>query len=252
MKVDYDRIAPDYDHHRRAGGPYVGRLVELAREVGARDVVELGCGTGNCTSAFLEGHDCRLIGLDPSWGMLSRARGKLPGDAALVEGSATAIPLAGGSVEYVFGAFFLHYVRDLGAVTRECARVLRPGGAAAFVTASIEFIKTHPMNRYFPSLAAIDLARFQPGDAIAGALCAAGFERVERGNFKTPKPQAIDMGYVEKVAGKFISTYELMDAAEFDAGVARLRADVEAQGGRLGEDVEWEWTEVRGRRGVGG
>jgi len=248
MKVDYDKIAPDYDNHRRAGGPYVGRLVELAREIRAQDVLELGCGTGNCTAGFLHTHDCRVIGLDPSRGMLLKAKAKGIEGVALVEGSATAIPLLAQSVDYVFGAFFLHHVLDLGAVARESARVLKEGGAAAFVTASIEFIKNHPMNRYFPSLATVDLARFQTGEEIAGALREAGFERVEVGSFVTPEPQPIDRPYVEKVAAKFISTYELIPADEFETGVARLRADVEAQGGRLGEDVNWEWTEVRARR----
>jgi hypothetical protein len=44
MKVDYDKIAPEYDKHRRAGGPYMPQLVQLARELRARRVLELGSG----------------------------------------------------------------------------------------------------------------------------------------------------------------------------------------------------------------
>jgi len=243
MRVDYDKIAPEYDKHRRLGGPYMPQLVELAREVGAGDVLELGCGTANSTGAFLDAYPCRLIAVDPSEGMLGKARAKGLQGVEWVRGSATHIPLSGGSVQFVFGVFFIHHVGDVAGVARECARVLGRG-AVAFVTASTEFIKTHPMNRYFPSLARIDLARFRTGAEIEAALREAGFGRTRVGSYKA-QPQPIDEAYVRKVAGKFISTYELIPAEEFESGLERLKANV-ARKGQLEECVQWEWTLVAG------
>lgn len=245
MKVDYDKIAPDYDKHRQANGPYMPQLVDLAREVGARDVLELGCGTGRSAAGFLEVYPCRVIAIDPSPGMLDKAREKgLPG-VDWIRASAAGIPLTAGAVQFVFGVFFIHHVPDVGGVARECARVLGRG-AAAIVTASREFIQTHPMNRYFPSLAGVDLARFRSGDEIEAALRAAGFGRTRVGSYKA-QPQPIDEAYVQKVADKFTSTYELIPPEEFDAGLARLKADV-ARKGQLEEGVQWEWTLVTAKK----
>jgi len=243
MKVDYDKIAPNYDKHRQTEGPYMPQLVELAREVGAHHVLELGCGTGRSAASFLAAHPCRLIALDPSQGMLEKARERGIHGVEWLRASATDIPLKSDLFQLVFGVFFIHHVPDLAGVARECARVISQG-AAAIVTASTQFIKTHPMNRYFPSLAPMDLARFRTGDEIEAALRCAGFGRTRVGSYKAP-PQSIDDAYVQKVAGKFTSTYELIPADEFEAGLARLKADV-AGNRQLEKIVEWEWTLVTG------
>ncbi|MCX5772863.1 MAG: methyltransferase domain-containing protein [Candidatus Hydrogenedentes bacterium] len=245
MKVDYDKIAPDYDKHRQANGPYMPQLVDLARKAGARDVLELGCGTGRGTQAFVEDYPCRMVALDLSRGMLEEAREKGLAGVHWVRGSATAIPLASGFFQFVFGVFFIHHVPDLAGVARECARVIGRG-TAAIVTASTEFIQTHPMNRYFPSLAPMDLARFRTGEEIEAELRGAGFVRTRVGNYKA-QPQPIDEAYVQKVAAKFTSTYELIPPEEFEAGLERLKADV-ARKGQLEEGVQWEWTLVTAKK----
>lgn len=242
MKIDYDKIAPNYDNHRRVGGPYMPHLIQLARQVDAKRVLELGCGTGNSTRAFLQSYPCRLVALDPSEGMLSEARGKDLQYVQLLRASATHVPLSDASIQFVFGVFFLHHVSDVAAVARECRRVLSRG-AAAFVTASTHFIKSHPMNRYFPSLPAVDRARFRTGTEIQAALRHAHFPRTRVQTCKT-NPQPIDNAYVQKVAAKFISTYELIPPQEFQSGLARLKAEVANAGGKLKEEVAWEWTLV--------
>jgi SAM-dependent methyltransferase len=175
--------------------------------------------------------------------MIRRAREKAIPDVGWVMGSALDIPVAAGSVEFVFGVFFIHHVTDLAGVARECARVI-DRGAVAVVTASTHFIETQPMNRYFPSLAPIDLARFRTGGEIESELRRAGFTRARVGNY-TAQPQPIDEDYVRKVAAKFTSTYELIPPDEFESGLARLKADV-ARNGQLIDRVQWEWTLVAG------
>lgn len=243
MRVDYDRIARYYDDHRGGGGPYMARLLELAAACRAERVLELGAGTGNNTQAFLNDYPCSLVALERSAGMLAQGRVKgLP--AFWLHASADAIPLADASAPFVFGVYILHHLPDLAGVFRECARVIGRG-YAAFVTASTSFIQRHPMNRYFPSFAKVDTARFQPVEYVEEAFRQNGFSETATDHF-VDAPRPIDRDYVERVAGKFISTYDLLPEGEFEAGLARLRADI-AGAGQLDIPIVWESAVVWGR-----
>lgn len=245
MHINYDKVASTYDRHRRGGGPYLDRLIALASQSHPRTVLELGAGTGNNTLAFSLGYTgSRLLCIERSAGMLRHGASK-PTSASWIQGDALQIPLASGSVDFVFSIYMLHHIRQLDVLFGECARVLRQG-CAVFVTTTHSFIRRHPMARYFPSFAAIDTGRFQDVPEVAHELSQAGFSRVEHA-VCVAESTPVDSAYVEKVAGKFLSTFELMPQDEFETGLARLRSDVEAQGA-LAEPVAWESALVWGYR----
>ncbi|MEJ2859851.1 class I SAM-dependent methyltransferase [Actinomycetospora flava] len=112
---------------------------------GAR-VLEVGCGAASC-SRWLAGTGARVVGLDLSAGMLRHARdadARTGATVPLVQADAGAIPLRDGSVDAAFSAFgAVPFVADPGAVMREVARVLRPGGPWVFAV-------NHPMRWMFP------------------------------------------------------------------------------------------------------
>ena len=232
----YDRIAGQYDTYRRPGGPHMPRLHALALEAGARRVLELGPGTGNSGLAFLEGFDGTLFGLDASFGMLQEHAAKnLP--VLRANGDATRLPFGGNAFEFIFGVLMLHHVRNLDALAAECFRVIS-SGACGFVTAPRRFIDDYPLNDYFPSFAKIDRGRFQHEDVVAQTLRSSGFADVSIDYFaKDPEP--IDAAYVEKIRGRFISTYALIPDDEFEAGLARLEAEIETTGA-LDRPMVWE------------
>jgi len=227
---DYDRVAAQYDRHRAGGGPYSARLATLARESRAVRVLEIGAGTGNETAAFLRAHPCALTAVEPSSNMLSYGRAK-PLPVRWVRGSAEALPFARRTFDFVYASYVLHHVRDLDALMTECTGVLRRG-CAAFVTVSQGAIHRHVMNGYFPSLEAIDCARFQPIPDIEAAMREAGLRDVRSEDSASP-PRNVDADYIEKVADQFISTYALLPRAEFADGLARLREDVLQRGRNL-------------------
>lgn len=227
MNVDYDTLASGYDDYRHGRGPAFDALVDVARTATASRVLEIGAGTGNNTSAFLEALPCALTALEPSTGMLEQAHQKnLP--CNFLRASATALPFAADHFDFIFGTYMLHHIRNLDRLFEECAYALR-AGCAAFITVSTTFIEQHPMNRYFPSFAEIDLARFQPSQSVELAMTRAGFNRVQTASYTDP-PKPIDAAYVKRVAGKFISTYALLPPTELEAGLARLHAEIEQRG----------------------
>jgi ubiquinone/menaquinone biosynthesis C-methylase UbiE len=242
-RVDYDKIAANYDKTRRGGGPYLETMVNLARGCSARTVLEIGAGTGNNTQAFLNEYPCRLVGVDLSKQMLARAKAKdIP--AGLVRASALELPLPGASVDFVFGVYVLHHIPETDRLLGECARVMAKG-AVAFVTASHDFIDGHIMNRYFPSFAAIDKARFQTIECLELAFLNAGFASFEHAAFSGPS-QKIDLAYVEKVEQKALSTCELLPEDEYARGLARLRADVNEH--EVVGTTQWESVLVWGKK----
>lgn len=133
----FDAIAGRYDLVNRVMtfGMDVGwrrRAVAELRLPGGALVVDLACGTGDlCTELRRSGY--RAIGVDFSHGMLANATTEAP----LVEADILRLPLADASVDGATCGFALRNVTDLGDLFRETARVLRPGGRAAFLDASV-------------------------------------------------------------------------------------------------------------------
>jgi demethylmenaquinone methyltransferase/2-methoxy-6-polyprenyl-1,4-benzoquinol methylase len=133
----FDTIAGRYDLVNRVMtfGMDVGwrrRAVGELRLPGGTLVVDLACGTGDlCTELRRSGY--RAIGVDFSHGMLTNTTTQAP----LVEADILRLPLADASVDGATCGFALRNVTDLGDLFRETARVLRPGGRAAFLDASV-------------------------------------------------------------------------------------------------------------------
>jgi len=133
----FDAIAGRYDLVNRVMtfGMDVGwrrRAVAELRLPGGALVVDLACGTGDlCTELRRSGY--RAIGVDFSHGMLTNATTTAP----IVEADILQLPFADASVDGATCGFALRNVTDLGDLFRETARVLRPGGRAVFLDASV-------------------------------------------------------------------------------------------------------------------
>jgi demethylmenaquinone methyltransferase/2-methoxy-6-polyprenyl-1,4-benzoquinol methylase len=100
-------------------------------------VLDVATGTGLVVQSLVARYGCRVVGLDQSAAMLSRARRKLASDPALagrvelVEGEAEALPFAEAEFDHLTFTYLLRYVDDPGATLKELARVVKPGGRIA-------------------------------------------------------------------------------------------------------------------------
>lgn len=97
-------------------------------------VLDVATGTGLVARALVERYRCRVVGLDQSAPMLSRAQAKLASEPALaarvelVEGEAERLPFAEAEFDHLTFTYLLRYVDDPAATLRELARVVKPGG----------------------------------------------------------------------------------------------------------------------------
>ena len=104
-------------------------LAAVAAEAGTR-LLDVATGPGYVASRAVE-RGVDAVGLDFSEAMLAFARSRSPG-VEFVRGDATALPFADASFDAVVAAFVLLHLGVPERAASESARVLRPGGRAAF------------------------------------------------------------------------------------------------------------------------
>jgi SAM-dependent methyltransferase len=143
----YDRDAEDYERYwapvlDAAARGLLDRLESFVATLGdAPRILDVGTGSGVLAlDALARWPGARIVGADPSGGMLEMARrraagaGLAPDHVAWVEAPADALPLPNAAVDLVISSFALQLVPDRPAALREAYRVLRPRGRLAYVT----------------------------------------------------------------------------------------------------------------------
>lgn len=113
-------------------------LERLAPAAGER-MLDIACGPGNTTRRLADhaGPDGLVAGLDYASGMLERAVADTPQtNVAYLRGDALDLPFPEETFDVIscFGALYM--LPDPGLALREMARVLKPGGRIAVLTAS--------------------------------------------------------------------------------------------------------------------
>jgi SAM-dependent methyltransferase len=89
-------------------------------------LVDVGAGTGAFASAFSDWFGLSVLAVEPSAAM----RDHIPRTPAIqvLEGDASALPLADDSVDAAWLSLVIHHIPDLRLAAHEIRRVLRPGG----------------------------------------------------------------------------------------------------------------------------
>lgn len=147
IETRYDRIAEGYARWWapviRPAAERVLQLADAAVAAGARELVDIGTGTGTLALAAIERWpDVRVTGVDASAGMLEMARAyaleRLPARDRRRYRTRTAfadrMPVADGTFDLALSSFVLQLVPSRAAALREARRVLKVGATFAWVT----------------------------------------------------------------------------------------------------------------------
>jgi SAM-dependent methyltransferase len=184
-------------------------------------VLDIGCGTGRFLTQLSE--KAKAWGVDASPEMLEVARTRA-GSAGLKLGRAEELPFKDGWFERALMWLVVHLV-DRPRALGEAFRVLRPDGRFAIGTFHPLHFERYWLKEFFPSLEAIDKARFPSPEELDSELQAAGFDRVERHRLTQTASVARETA-IERVRRRFISPLQLLDETELENGIARMESEL--------------------------
>jgi ubiquinone/menaquinone biosynthesis C-methylase UbiE len=143
MAAGYDRIVGNGVYNQLVWGcakaNYTKAASDFLAQVSAGPILDAGCGSCVFTADAYRGHEDRLILLDRSLGMLSRAKARLP-EGRYLQGDALALPFEAGSFAGVMGWGMLHIFGTGAPYLAELARVVTPGALVTIAT----LVETEP------------------------------------------------------------------------------------------------------------
>lgn len=228
--MDYDttEIAVGYDRGRDHGPENLQLWMKIVASCAGNqpinNILDLGCGTGRFSEALAAHFDAQVVGLDPSTKMLDQARKKLRDVRVLYQsGCGEAIPLADDTVDLIFMSMCFHHFTDPKAAARECRRVLREGGTAVLRTGMRERIPSYPYVDFFPTSRPIMDEVLPTVKFVRDVFESAGFSTVSA-DIITQQIAPDLATYTEKLLAGADSVLAQLSEADFNAGIAAMRA----------------------------
>ena len=192
-------------------------------------MLDIGCGTGRFLAQLAE--VAKAWGVDRSPEMLEVARARV-GGAGLKLGSAEELPFKDGWFERATMWLVAHLV-DRPRAFAEAARVLEPGGRFAVATFDPSYFDEFWLNELFPSMEAADRARFPTADELTAEL--APFDEVRLIRLSQTGSLTREVA-LDRIRGKHISTFDLIEDEEYEAGLERAERELPE---RVDYRVEW-------------
>ena len=133
IRNTFDSTAVDYNRLERIlglgrGSWYRRQALQRAGLRPGMQVVDVGMGTGLVAEEVLHitNDPARLIGVDPSPGMMAEAH--LPPEVQCRLGRAEALPMPDASADFIVMGYALRHIADFSAACDEFRRVLKPQG----------------------------------------------------------------------------------------------------------------------------
>lgn len=218
--LNYNEISNIYDDVREVDQAIIQHLIEGLPSRSSLRILDIGCGTGNHTDLLQKLTQVQVYGLEPSEGMLEKARQKNP-HITFKCGSADQIPFEGNYFDFVYMTDVVHHLPDIPAMFAEIWRVMKSGGKGCIVTQSHQQIEARPIARYFPGTVSVDKDRYPDIPALNEFASDNGFTQLTQETI-TENMVVLDGSYLELVRKKGYSMLHLISNNEFQAGLGKL------------------------------
>ena len=242
QRVDYDDPGGAGERYAtlRPFSPFDERVFATVSDaVGSVDgkrVLDVGCGTGRFTRR-IRGAGADVVGLDASETMLEAARShrethdparstvkvdRYISEPAYIRGDASR-ELPQGPFDAITAFYCIQYL-DVDRFLRHARAALSDGGTLAIASFPHLHFAITEFARYFPSLPAIDMARFPSEPALMREFEAAGFTDIHFREL-TIESQDDPRALIKRVEARYLSSFFLLPDDEFKSGVERMRKE---------------------------
>jgi SAM-dependent methyltransferase len=223
---DFGLRAASYDELRP---PIPGLEEALVREgdLSGRRVLDVGSGTGRLAAGLAERHAARVWGIDaePEMVRVAKARGSR---ARFRVAPAESLPFKDGWFERATMVLAAHLV-DRPRAFRELHRILAARGLATVATFEPGCFARYYLCELFPSIRALDEARFPKPDALERELREAGFASTRVASHVPAPSRLTREEALRRIRGRHISTFDLLDDDEFARGLERAERELPAE-----------------------
>ncbi len=221
----FDRLATRYDELRgRPAASPLDRVLVDEGDLAGRRVLDVGCGTGRMLLTLRDRYGCNVAGVDPSAGMLAAAREKLGASADLRLAGAEDLPFPDGSFDGAIVILAAHHF-DRARAFPEIRRVLVPGARILVATSDPEAFPRFWLAPIFPSYVEIEQRRFPSRRTLESELRGAGFPAVRVVPLSIPRRLGRAEA-LEKLRGRYASTFDHLDEQEYRDGVERAEREL--------------------------
>ncbi len=235
MDVKYDKIGTGYNATRQADSYLTERLFDLLKPKKDKLYLDIGCGTGNYTSA-LANKGIEFIGVEPSEKMLNEAKQRNQ-NVTWLKGTAEQIPAGNQVFDGIIATLTIHHWPDLTHAFNELNRVLSDAGRIVIFTSTAEQMQGYWLNHYFPKMLKSSVAQMPSLDKIKKAIEKADLKISGNEKYfvrddlqdcflyvgKNRPEQYFD----EKIRNGISSFSDLANIEEVNQGLIKLRSDKE-------------------------
>lgn len=227
-KLDYNRLAGTY-HRRYKDNDLKGietALLGLAESHEAKDILEVGCGTGRWIEALRQAG--RLVfGVDSSTEMVAQAATRT-GLRNLVAADANQLPFREDAFDLVFMVNAIHHFGDAFHFVKEAWKLLHKSGVLAVIGIDPRAIQRRYYYDYFEGALGLDLARYHSFGELVDGMVASGFEDVElkvvdRYDVCFTGEEIFKDPFLEKTSNSLLA---LLEGEIYNAGLDRIRSAV--------------------------
>ncbi len=239
--LNYDQISTTYDHVRQADVDLINQLVREAKIVESSCVLDVGCGTGNYADLLQKMSHAHVFGVEPSEGMLTKARQKNP-NLTIKQSDAEHLPFDANSFDFIYMTDVIHHIPHINVMFTEVYRVLKPQAKACIVTQSHRQIDKRPITGFFPTTAHVDKARYPDIPQIVESASAQNLAFLKVESLNEDKPIILDQAFLTLVKTKGYSMLRLISENDYQAGLQRLERQLEhgsIQAAQAGDTLVW-------------
>ena len=224
--LNYDQIATQYNQRYPNSQTWERgqALLELAKQVKAKTILEVGSGTGFWLN-LLNQTGGKLFGLDYSMGMLQQSKGQ-PAPLSLSRGLGTQLPYRSNTFDLLYCVDAIHHFGDHRAFIAEASRLLKPGGALAIIGHDPHEGPSHwYIYNYFDHVYDTDLRRYPSGNRVVQWMEQEGFHTISDKTVESIHNIHVGDAVLKDPFLKHSATSQLalLNEADYQTGMERIQ-----------------------------